>query len=231
LARDAVPVIAIDGPSGAGKGTVSRDVARRLGWRLLDSGALYRVVGLAAERQGLEWDDGPGIARLAAALDIEFREAAGEPRVLLDGRDVTQELRTERTGETASKVAALPAVRTALLGRQRAFAAPPGLVADGRDMGTVVFPDAVLKVFLVASAEERAARRHKQLKEKGIDVSLRNLSLEIAQRDERDASRPVSPLVPAADARVIDSTHLTPGEVADRILKWLQEASVMSSQG
>jgi cytidylate kinase len=138
-------------------------------------------------------------------------------------------LRSERTGEAASKVAALPAVRTALLGRQRAFAAPPGLVADGRDMGTVVFPDAVLKVYLSASAEERAARRYKQLKEKGIDVSLRNLSLEIAQRDERDASRPVAPLVPAADARNIDSTHLSPEVVAYSILQWVREASVMAS--
>jgi cytidylate kinase len=229
LAQHRVPVIAIDGPSGAGKGTVSRAVAGRLGWRLLDSGALYRVVGLAAERQGIDLGDEPRVAGLAGSLDVEFREADGEARVLLDGRDVTADLRSERTGEAASKVAALPAVRTALLGRQRAFAAPPGLVADGRDMGTVVFPDAVLKVYLSASAEERAARRYKQLKEKGIDVSLRNLSLEIAQRDERDASRPVAPLVPAADARIIDSTHLSPEEVADCILQWVREASVMAS--
>ncbi|HEU4616943.1 MAG TPA: (d)CMP kinase [Gammaproteobacteria bacterium] len=225
-----VPVIAIDGPSGAGKGTVSREVARRLGWRLLDSGVLYRLVGLAAERKGVDLADEAAVARIADELDVEFRDAGTDSRVLLEGSDVTEELRTERTGEAASKVAALPAVRTALLGRQRAFAKPPGLVADGRDMGTVVFPEAVLKVFLSASAEERAARRHKQLKEKGIDVSLRNLSLEIAQRDQRDANRPVAPLVPAADARVIDSTHLTPEEVAECILKWVQEASVMTDR-
>jgi cytidylate kinase len=228
LVQRAVPVITIDGPSGAGKGTVSRAVARRLGWRLLDSGALYRVVALAAERRGIDLDDEPRVAGLAGTLDVEFRDADGEPHVLLDGHDVTAQLRTEGAGEAASKVAALPAVRTALLGRQRAFAAPPGLVADGRDMGTIVFPDALLKVYLSASAEERAARRYKQLKDKGIDVSLRNLSLEIAQRDERDASRPVAPLVPAADARVIDSTHLSPEEVADCILQWMREASVMT---
>lgn len=225
-----VPVIAIDGPSGSGKGTVSRELARRLGWRLLDSGAFYRLVGLAATRAGAALEDEGRIAELAAGLDVDFRDAGGEePRVLLDGRDVTADLRTEQAGEAASKVAALPAVRAALLERQRAFAAPPGLVADGRDMGTVVFPDAPLKVFLSASAEERAARRHKQLKDKGIDVSLRNLSLEIALRDERDSRRPVSPLVPAPDARVIDSTHLSPEEVTERILQWAREAGVMSS--
>jgi cytidylate kinase len=226
----AVPVITIDGPSGAGKGTVSRELARRLGWRRLDSGALYRLVGLAACRLGLDLRDEARLAELAARLDAEFIDRGGEGQVVLDGADVTAELRTERTGEAASQVAALPAVRTALLARQRAFAEPPGLVADGRDMGTVVFPAASLKVFLSASAEERAERRYKQLKEKGIDVSLRDLSRDIALRDRRDASRPVAPLVPAADARVIDSTTMTAVEVADRILKWLQEAGVMSGQ-
>lgn len=230
MAGVSVPVLAIDGPSGAGKGTVSRALARRLGWRLLDSGALYRVVGLAARRAGVDLRDEEALSQLAQRLDVEFRDAGGEDRVLLAGRDVTAELRTERAGEAASQVAALPAVRTALLARQRAFAEPPGLVADGRDMGTIVFPDAPLKVFLSASADERAARRHKQLKEKGIDVSLRDLSREIALRDQRDANRAVAPLVPAADARVIDSTLMSPEEVTDRILKWLQEAGVMSSQ-
>src|SRR5690606_3288597 len=149
-------------------------------------------------------------------------------RVILDGEDVTAELRTERCGEAASKVAALPAVRRALLARQRGFIAPPGLVADGRDMGTGVFPEASLKVFLTASAEERAERRYKQLIDKGIDVSLRDLSREIAQRDERDANRPVAPLVPAHDARIIDSTHMSPEEVTERILHWLREAGVMA---
>ncbi|HEX5420365.1 MAG TPA: (d)CMP kinase [Gammaproteobacteria bacterium] len=220
----------VDGPSGAGKGTVSREVARRLGWRRLDSGALYRLVGLAACRLGLDLRDEARLAELAASLDAEFLERGGEGQVFLDGAEVTAELRTERAGEAASQVAALPAVRAALLARQRAFAEPPGLVADGRDMGTVVFPEAALKVFLSASAEERAERRYKQLKEKGIDVSLRDLSRDIALRDRRDANRPVAPLVPAADARVIDSTTMAPVEVADRILKWLQEAGVMSGQ-
>lgn len=224
-----VPVVTIDGPSGAGKGTISRAVARKLGWHLLDSGALYRLTALAALEAGASLEDERAVARVAEAMDVAFGDAAGRERALLDGRDVTGELRTERCGEAASKVAALPAVRRALLARQRAFAAPPGLVADGRDMGTGVFPDALLKVFLTASAEERAMRRYKQLKEKGIGVSLRDLSWEISQRDERDANRSVAPLLPAKDARIIDSTHLTPEEVTDRVLKWIREAGVMSN--
>jgi len=212
-----VPVIAIDGPSGSGKGTVCSMLAAKLGWHLLDSGALYRVVALAAERQGIALDDSAALAELARTLAVSF---AGE-RVELEGREVTEELRSERSGEAASQVAQLPGVRHALLERQRGFARPPGLVADGRDMGTVVFPDAVLKVFLTASPEARAARRHKQLKEKGISVSLPGLSREIAQRDLRDASRPVAPLRPAESARVLDSTSLTPDEVVARILGWL----------
>ena len=223
-----VPILTIAGPSGAGKGTIARAIARRLGWHLLDSGALYRVTALAALRAGVPLDDEAAVARLAERLDVEFTERDGRERVLLDGEDVTEELRTEHCGEAASKVAALPAVRRALLARQRAFIAPPGLVADGRDMGTGVFPEALLKVFLTASAEERARRRHKQLRDKGIGVSLRDLSREIAQRDERDASRPVAPLVPAQDARIIDSTHMTPEEVTERILHWLREAGVMA---
>jgi CMP/dCMP kinase len=226
--RPAVPVLTVDGPSGAGKGTVSRAVARRLGWHLLDSGALYRVVALAALREGLDLDSPGPVARLAERLDVAFAEADLREQVFLAGEDVTAELRTERCGEAASKVAAQPAVRRALLTRQRAFAAPPGLVADGRDMGTGVFQDAVLKVFLTASAEERARRRHKQLIEKGIDVTLRDLSWEIEQRDERDANRAVAPLAPAVDARIIDSTHMRPEEVTERILQWLREAGVMA---
>jgi CMP/dCMP kinase len=224
-----VPVVTIDGPSGAGKGTISRAVAVRLGWHLLDSGALYRLAGLAAARAGVDMTDEDAVARAAGAMDVRFGAADGREQVLLAGEDVTAQLRAESCGEAASKVAAMPAVRRALLDRQRAFAAPPGLVADGRDMGTGVFPDALLKVFLTASAEERAMRRYKQLKGKGISVSLRDLSWDISQRDERDANRAVAPLLPAKDARVLDSTHLTPEEVTDRILKWLREAGVMSN--
>lgn len=225
----AAPIVTIDGPSGSGKGTVSRLVAKRLGWRLLDSGALYRLTALAALEAGVDLQAADAVAALAAGLDVEFGERDGEERILLGGREVTDLLRTERCGDAASQVAAHPAVRAALLERQRAFAGPEGLVADGRDMGTVVFPDAPLKVFLTASAEERAKRRHKQLMAKGIDVSLRDLSREIAERDARDSSRAVAPLLPAEDARLIDSTHLSPEKVAELILHWLREASVMNA--
>jgi len=228
LSAAAAPVLTIDGPSGSGKGTISRAVALALGWHLLDSGALYRLVALAAARRKVPLDDEDGLAAVAEGMGVVF--AAGDDRVLLEGEDVTDELRTERTGAAASQVAALPAVRTALLERQRAFAEPPGLVADGRDMGTVVFPDAALKVFLTASPEERARRRHKQLKEKGIDVSLRDLSSEIAQRDARDAGRSVAPLRPAADARIVDSTGMTPDEVVARILEWVAEANLVRTR-
>lgn len=214
-------VITIDGPSGSGKGTVGRKLAHRLGWHLLDSGALYRLTALAAFRRAVPLDDVERVAALAAAMDVTF-QGPEETRVLLEGVDVTDDLRTELTGDAASKVAAEPSVRAALLERQRAFARPPGLVADGRDMGTVVFPEARLKVFLTASADERAMRRHKQLKEKGIDVSLPDLAWDIAQRDARDANRTVAPLKPAPDARVIDSTSLSPEEVIARILHWLE---------
>ena len=219
-----VPVVTVDGPSGSGKGTIGRGVAARLGWHLLDSGALYRLVGLAAARQRVGLNDADALAAVAAVMRVRF--SADAERVELEGADVTPSLRTENAGEAASRVAAMPAVREALLQRQRDFARPPGLVADGRDMGTVVFPSATLKVFLTASAEERASRRHKQLKEKGIDVSLPDLSWDIAQRDARDASRSVAPLKPASDARVIDSTSLTPEEVIARILKWLEDAGI-----
>jgi len=214
-----IHVVTIDGPGGSGKGTVGRRVAKRLGWHLLDSGALYRLVALAALDAGLASDDGPGHARLARHLDVEFTaDRTGAEAILLAGKDVTTRLRTEATGMAASRVAAMPSVRTELLDRQRAFARPPGLVADGRDMGTVVFPNAGLKIYLTASAEERARRRHKQLKEKGLDVSLAALSQEIRERDHRDSSRPVAPLRPAADAVVIDSTGIPIEGVVDAIL-------------
>jgi cytidylate kinase len=212
-------VIAIDGPSGSGKGTVARILAERLGWHLLDSGALYRLVALAGVSRGIDPGDESGHAALAAALDARFEvDAAGGERVLLDDRDVSRELRAEATGNLASVVAAMPAVRAALFERQRAFAKPPGLVADGRDMGTVIFPGAELKVFLTASAEERALRRHKQLKDKGLAATLAGLSQEILERDQRDAARKTAPLKPAADAVLIDSTGVSVETVVQRIL-------------
>ena len=212
----AAAVVTIDGPSGAGKGTVSRRLADRLGWNLLDSGALYRLVALAGVKNGLAPEDRSGHARLAKGLDSQFgARADGSELILLSGEDVTAQLRTEEGGKGASRVAAWPEVRKSLLARQHAFAAPPGLVADGRDMGTVVFPKAALKIFLVASPEERALRRYKQLKGKDSGVSLAALSRVIAERDRQDSSRPVSPLVPAEDAVVIDSTRLSVAAVVD----------------
>ena len=217
-ATDQVPLVTVDGPSGSGKGTISRILARRLGWHLLDSGALYRLVALAGAQRGLAPEDEPAHAAVAGGLDAVFEaDAAGNEHVLLDGRDVTLDLRAETTGSAASRVAAMPAVRVALLDRQRAFARLPGLVADGRDMGTVVFPAAELKVYLTATAEERALRRHKQLKEKGLAANLADLSQEIRERDRRDSNRPVAPLRAAPDAVAIDSTGLTVEQVVARI--------------
>ena len=210
----------IDGPSGSGKGTVSRAAARALGWALLDSGALYRLVALAGRHAALALDDGPGLARLAETADIQFGSGrSGEEIVRLDGRVVTDAIRTEGAGNDASKVAALPAVRAALLERQRRFAVPPGLVADGRDMGTVIFPQAEVKIFLTASAAERALRRHKQLKEKGVAATLAALSLEIEERDRRDMNRAVAPLVPSADAVLLDTTGMSVEAVVERVLE------------
>jgi cytidylate kinase len=215
-----VPVMTIDGPSGSGKGTVSRAAARALGWALLDSGALYRLVALAGRMADLSLEDGPGLARLAASFDIRFGSGdSGEELIWLDGREVTAAIRTEGAGNDASKVAALPVVRAALLERQRRFAVAPGLVADGRDMGTVVFPQAEVKIFLTASAAERAARRHKQLKEKGVAANLAALSLEIAERDLRDTMRAISPLVASADAVLLDTTAMSVDAVVERVLE------------
>jgi cytidylate kinase len=227
VTSEAVPVVTIDGPSGSGKGTIGRLLALKLGWHYLDSGALYRLVALAALRRHLDFGDAAALAGTAASLDVRFAPAGGGDRIYLEGADVTSELRTERAGDAASKVAAVPEVRRALLERQRDFAVAPGLVADGRDMGTVVFPAALLKVVLTASAEARAMRRHKQLKEKGIDVSLPDLSWDIAQRDARDANRTVAPFKPAPDAHVVDSTSLTPEEVVAHILNRLEGVGVV----
>jgi len=214
-----VPVLAIDGPSGSGKGTVSRAVAKALGWALLDSGALYRLVALAGRRDGIQLDDAAALSSLAKSFDIRFgANERGEEMVWLAGQDVTREIRTEVAGNDASKVAALPAVRAALLERQRQFAAPPGLVADGRDMGTVVFPQARLKIFLTASLDERVLRRHKQLKEKGVTATLAALSREIAERDLRDSTRAVAPLTPSADAVLLDTTGMAVEAVVERVL-------------
>jgi cytidylate kinase len=223
-------VVTIDGPSGSGKGTIGRRLAQKLGWHYLDSGALYRLVALAGLRRHLDFTDKRALAEIAATLDARFTASGAGERVYLDGIDVSGDLRTERAGDAASKVAVIPEVREALLTRQRNFAVPPGLVADGRDMGTVVFPDALLKVVLTASAEARAMRRHKQLKEKGIDVSLPDLSWDIAQRDARDATRTVAPFRPAPDAQTIDSTSLTPEEVVAHILIWLERVGVVAER-
>ena len=209
----AAPVICIDGPSGSGKGTLSQRLATDLGWHLLDSGALYRVVGFAGRLAAVSLEDSDAVAGIARSLDVDFRPTEGGVSVWLAGEDVTAHLRTEEGGRDASTVAALPSVREALLLRQQELARPPGLIADGRDMGTVVFPRAPLKIFLTASAEARAERRFHQLQGMGESVSLARLLTDIQQRDARDQSRTVSPLVPAEDAIIIDSTALTADEV------------------
>lgn len=213
-----VPVITIDGPGGSGKGTIAGLLARRLGWNLLDSGALYRLLAFAARNHGVDYTNEETLTRLAAHLDVQFVAGAdNDQHIVLEGEDVTRAIRGEEIGAGASQVAALPAVRDALLERQRAFREAPGLVADGRDMGTVVFADAELKVYLTASSQERAERRHKQLLQKGQPASLASLLDEIVARDERDMNRAVAPLRPADDAILIDSTSMNIEEVLERV--------------
>jgi CMP/dCMP kinase len=231
--QDEVPVIAVDGPSGSGKGSLCRRLSAALGFHLLDSGALYRLTALSALRQGIALDDAAALVRVALALDITFRVGDGDPpvRALLDGEDVDRELRSEACGGAASQVAAVPAVRHALLERQRAFRRRPGLVADGRDMGTVVFPDAALKLFLTASAKERASRRYKQLIAKGISASLRDLLTDIRERDLRDSERSTAPLVPAADAVLLETDGVAPDAVFERALALVRQRLPAAAAG
>ncbi|MGB2102158.1 MAG: (d)CMP kinase [Porticoccaceae bacterium] len=213
-----VKIITVDGPSGSGKGTVSRILAKQLGFHYLDSGALYRLLGLVAVRHHIDLSRTTDLSKLAENMDVRFEALAnGHNRVLLEGEDVTQELRTEETGALASNVASIPAVRDALLIRQRQFAKAPGLIADGRDMGTKVFPNAQLKIFLTASIEERASRRYKQLLEQGENVSLRALEEQVRSRDERDMNRKASPLAIATDAMEVDTSDLSIQEAVDRL--------------
>ncbi|WP_067867789.1 (d)CMP kinase [Neptuniibacter marinus] len=214
-----VPVITVDGPSGSGKGTICQLLARELGWELLDSGALYRLVGLAARHHGVEVNNEEALVVLAAHLDVQFiARDDNSVQIVLEGEEVTDAIRTEVVGKDASIIAAIPAVRDALLERQRAFAELPGLIADGRDMGTVVFPDAALKIYLDASAEERASRRYNQLINKGLDASLQAILEDIQARDDRDMNRAVAPLKPAADAVILDTTTMSIEEVLAAVM-------------
>lgn len=220
-------IITIDGPSGAGKGTVCALIAQELGWHLLDSGALYRITGLAAQRKKIALDNEDEVAQVAANLDVQFKPSAQGVSVILEGDDVSSAIRTEEVGSLASQVAVLPKVRAALLQRQRDFAIAPGLVADGRDMGTVVFTEAPVKVFLTASAEERGQRRYKQLLEKGFHDSLPALIEDIRARDERDSNRAIAPLKPAQDAVVIDSTSLSIDEVCQQVMNLVRKVGLI----
>lgn len=213
-----VPIVCVDGPSGSGKGTLAQRLANHLDFHLLDSGALYRVVGFVALDQGIGWDDEPSVTQIARDLDVSFVTSDLGVRVIYRGRDVTEPVRSVRGGEGASAVAAIPSVREALLARQRGLAVAPGLIADGRDMGTAVFPDAPVKIFLEASAVARAQRRQSQLQLQGEDVSLPRLLEAIEARDTRDRIRSVSPLLPADDAVIVDSTDLTADAVFERVM-------------
>ena len=221
-----IPVITIDGPSGSGKGAITHRLAEALGFHILDSGALYRLIGLAARRRNIALDAEDALVKLALELEIEFQPTSDpeEPiEILLFGERVTRDLRTNEAGTDASKVAPIEAVREAIKDLQQDFRKAPGLVADGRDMGTVVFVDADAKIYLTASAETRAERRYKQLKDKGIDVSLHALFISIQERDERDMNREVAPLIPAADARVIDSSKMDIDQVFNEALAFVRE--------
>ena len=220
------PVVTVDGPSGAGKGTLCMLLAKKLGFHLLDSGAIYRVLALAAIHHGVDLESEDALVPLATHLDVQFVAEGELVKVILEGEDVSGELRKEEAGMAASKVAALPRVREALLRRQRAFAEGQGLVADGRDMGTVVFPQAEVKIFLDASAEERASRRLKQLQGKGLDVKFDDLLSEIQERDDRDRNRPVAPLRPAEDALLLDSTTMSIDEVVEKALQYIESKLV-----
>ncbi len=225
----AVTVVTIDGPSGSGKGTIAALLARELNWRLLDSGALYRLTGLAAINHGVDLADEPALEVLAGHLDVQFVPSADSDdlSIILEGEQVGATLRTEEVGAMASKVAKLPGVRRALMQRQRDFAEAPGLVADGRDMGTVVFPDAPVKVFLTASAEERAKRRFQQLQQKGIDANFDRLLADIIARDEQDSNRKIAPLKPAEDAVMLDSTRMSIEEVFNAILAEMEKKGLL----
>jgi len=215
-------VITVDGPSGVGKGTMSQMLADKLGWQLLDSGALYRITAFAASEKGIDLNDEPAVAKVARNLDVVFRTADGGVKVELSGKDISGDIRTETAGNNASIVAVLPAVREALLQRQRDFATEPGLIADGRDMGTTVFPDSPLKFYLTASAEVRAERRYNQLKEKGLCVNVTSLAEEIRERDERDSNRAASPLKPADDAVVVDTSSMSIDKVFQQMVEKVQ---------
>ena len=224
-------VICVDGPSGSGKGTLSQRLAEALNFHLLDSGALYRVVGYAASVSGIDWADNDGVTNIARTLDVSFQSSITGVRVIYAGSDVTESIRSVKGGEGASAVAAIPSVREALLSRQRELACPPGLIADGRDMGTVVFPEAPLKIFLEASAMARAQRRQSQLQQQGEDVSLPRLLEAIEARDLRDRTRAVSPLVPADDAVVVDSTTMTADDVFAHVMSLVSQKGLVHSDG